>query len=157
MGNQLKLLRLGGGYYISQAVKDILEKHKVNAEYFGAAVVIDNEFFNDSYYLFNPLSGIDCLDYDNSIYRKEYSERGMKKVNISEISSLVIEEEKIPIDVQLLTLGGLTVKEGDYLILDYIILINDSLASDLSKANLRGLKIFEINDYRHDWKWKSEV
>jgi len=153
-GRPVEILEVGGAYYISQTVKNIFEKHEVNAEYFDATVLIENELFNEDYYLFNPLDGIDCLDYDKSIYQKEFSDRGIKKTTISAISSLVIDEEKIPEDIPLLSLGSLIIKEGGYLILDYIILINDSLASDLSKANLRGFNMFEIENYRHDWKWR---
>ncbi|MEP2687083.1 imm11 family protein [Maribacter dokdonensis] len=149
----VQFMTVGGKFFISQTIRNIFENHKVIGEYFSAQVKKERIAFNENYYLFNPLVGIDCLDYKNSTYRKEYDDWS-KLYNISHISPLKIDEKKIPDNPSLFFLGQFPNKENNNRILDSIILIRNDLAKELLKSKLLGVNIFEIEKYERSWKWK---
>ncbi len=147
------VLTVGGKLFISQSIKIIFEKHGVVGEYFDAQVKIDSVAFDEDYYLFNPLIGVNCLDYKNSTYVKEYDDWS-KLYNISQISPLKIDEKKISDNPSLFFLGQFPNKENDNRILDNIIFITHDLAKELLESKLLGVNIFEIEKYNRSWKWK---
>lgn len=152
-GKPVECLEVGGNIYISEKVKNMFDKHKVSAEYFNAKVLIDGKMFGEVYYLFNPQVGIDCLDYDKSQYLREY-DNWSDTNDVSDISLLVISEELIPNNIPLFFLGVYPDEKKGNRIVGDIILINDEFAQDLKHSDIRGLNIFDIEEYRHDWKWK---
>jgi len=153
-GKPVECINVGGKLFISERIKSIFELNKVHAEYFDARVLIDGKVFGEAYYLFNSQVGIDCLDYDKSQYLREYDDWS-DTYNISNISLLVISEKLIPNDIPLFFLGEYPDKKKGNRILGDITLINDALANDLLSANIRGLNIFDIEEYTYDWKWAN--
>ena len=149
----VECFEVGGNLYVSEKIKSIFDKYNVSAEYFGARVLVDGKVFGEAYYLFNPQVGIDCLDYDKSQYLREYDDWS-DTYDVSDISLLVINEKLISNDIPLFFLGEYPDKKKSNRILDDIILITTELSNDLLSADIRGLNIFNIEDYRYDWKWK---
>ncbi len=147
------VLTVGGKLFISQSVKTIFEKYKVSGEYFDARVKVNGDAYDEDYYLFNPLIGVDCLDYENSIYDKAYDDWS-KLYNISKISPLKIDESKIPDSPSLFFLGQFPNKENENRFLESIILIRHDLATELLKSKVSGINIFEVENYDRTWKWK---
>jgi len=147
------ILKAGGKLFISKSIKSIFDKYKVVGEYFAARVKINDIPFSEDYYLFNPLVGVNCLDYKNSTYRKAYDDWS-KLYNISQITPLKIDEKKIPDNLPLFFLGQFPNKENDNRILDHIILVRNDLAKELLNSKILGVNIFEIEQYDRNWKWK---
>lgn len=151
-GKPIECFTVGGCYIISQNIKTVFDKYNVHGEYFEVSVELNGAVFEDSYFLFNPFYAVDCIDLGKSSYKKEYDDWS-KIFNISDFSKLIINEKKIPSDIALFFLESSTEKNSR--ILSYVILISDLLAKELFSANLRGLNIFELEEYRYDWKWKK--
>ncbi|MCK0160014.1 imm11 family protein [Allomuricauda sp. F6463D] len=147
------VLTVGGKLFISKSIKNIFERYSVSGEYFETRAKINGIAFHEDYYLFNPLIGVDCLDYKNSTYRREYDDWS-KLYNISQITPLKIDEKKIPNNLPLFFLGQFPHKENDNRILDKIIFIRNDLSKELLKSKILGINIFEIEKYDRSWKWK---
>ncbi|SFD03176.1 imm11 family protein [Algibacter pectinivorans] len=146
------VLTVGGKLFISQSLKNIFEKYDVIGEYFEAQVKANGTAFNEDYFLFNPLTGSNCLDYKNSTYNKIYDDWS-KIFNISKITHLKIEEHKTPNNAPLFFLGQFPYKENDNRILEKIIFIREDLAKEIKDAKILGVNIFEIENYSYNWKW----
>ncbi|MEE9339389.1 MAG: DUF1629 domain-containing protein [Methylococcaceae bacterium] len=156
-GKPVECLLVGGNFYISEKIKNILVSHAVKAEYYSSFIKVSNELFDEKYYLFNPLIGVDCIDYENSEYEKVYDDWD-KIYDVSKFSRLELLESKITLNEPLFFIKSPDETNNNNLrLMPYIIVITKRLAQDLHKANLRGLNIFEVNDYRHDWKWNNEA
>ncbi len=139
---------IGSTRYISKKVKDIFERHGVAGEFFEAQLFFEGKPYQEAYYAFNPLLTIDCIDYDNSAYLKKY-DKWSKEFSISEFTHLSILSDRIPDKSPLFFPSD--IKKKNMRVMGFTLLINESLAKALKAGNVRGLNVFDIENFQWNW------
>jgi hypothetical protein len=130
-GQPIDYFSFGLFMFVSDRLKNILDKFNADAFYSPATVALDDSIH--SYYLFCPKIAIDAIDYQKSTFSMK-SEGDSK---VEKIQKLLVDDSKVPSEINLFILAN-TYK--------IIRIISQGLAESLISNNITGLTVKKVED-----------
>ncbi len=127
-------------HIVSEKLKDILDASGENIEFFPVTILNPKgKKISKPYFIANVVGSVKCMDLKSS----EYRESAMDKGQMTRVSRLVLDEEKIPEGKQIFRLGEMT----------ELLIVAEPLALKIAVDNkCTGVNMTYLEDYGEEFR-----